>query len=513
MILLTLFFVFLLLIMGLVVGILNQALPKNEAPVKEQYWKKNYKQILGLCVVFSGLFAVLMYRNMQSFTYSICVLVYLVVVRQIAGKLQVSLGKSAYICGGIMLAAALTTALTYNKAIHGVNHLIIFGGAMVYVLLIFLEKEKKDVNQWFRYLVLLICHGITSSFCGITHLKYLKDNEEGKESKIKYIVLGICLGVPFMLIVLFILATADAIFADMFESLFQWEQFADMIFMFFIFVIMFFVIYGATYGAIQVAKRQVPKSQRKGEPVVAITIAVMIAVIYALFCFVQIRYLFLGGAWSLPEGFTYAEYARTGFFQLLFVSILNYICVIVGTYTFKESKMLRGILLFISICTYIMMASSFYRMILYVKAYHLTFLRVVVLCFLTALAVLFGLLIYAMYHPKMNLLQWTAVTAACFYLVFAFAKPDYWVALYNTTVDTEFDDYDWYELAEDLSWDAAPVLLHTQTEASEYHQEYYEEKQEEYRAEISEKYEKMGIRKFNVSLYMAGKHAKTIGNE
>lgn len=513
MILLTLFFMFLLLIMGLVVGILNQSLPKNEAPVKEQYWKENYKQILGLCVVFSGLFAVLMYRNMQSFTYSICVLVYLVVVRQIAGKLQVSLGKSAYICGGIMLVAAFSTALTYNKAIHGVNHLIIFGGAMVYVLLIFLEKEKKDVNQWFRYLVLLICHGITSSFCGITHLKYLKDNNEQKESKIKYIVLGVCLGVPFMLIVLFILATADAIFADMFESLFRWEQFADMMLMFFIFVIMFLAIYGVTYGAIQVAKREVPKSQRKGEPVVAITIAVMIAVIYALFCFVQIRYLFLGGAWSLPEGFTYAEYARTGFFQLLFVSILNYVCVIVGTYSFKESNILRGILLFISICTYIMMASSFYRMILYVTVYHLTFLRIVVLCFLVALAVLFALLIFAMYHPDMNLLQWTAVTAACFYLVFAFAKPDYWVAFYNTTVDTEFDGYDWYELAENLSWDAAPVLLHTQTEASAYDPEYYEEKQEEYRAEISEKYEKMGIRKFNVSLYMAGKHAKTIANE
>lgn len=513
MILLTLFFMFILLIMGLVVGILNQALPKKEAPVKEEYWRENYKQILGLCVAFSGLFAVLMYRNMQSFTYSICVLAYLLVVGKIAQKLQVSLGKSAYVCGGIMLAAALSTALTYSKSIHGVNHLIIFGGAMVYILLIFLEKEKKDINQWFRYLVLLICHGITSSFCGISHLKYLKNQEEGKESKIKYIVLGVCLGIPFMLIVLFLLVTADAIFADMFESLFQWQQFADIILMLFIFVIMFFAIYGVTYGAIQVAKREVPKSQRKGEPVVAITIAVMIAVIYALFCFVQIRYLFLGGAWSLPEGFTYAEYARTGFFQLLFVSILNYICVIVGTYSFKESKILRGILLFISLCTYVMMASSFYRMILYVNVYHLTFLRIVVLWFLAALAVLFALLIFAMYYPEMNLLQWTAVIAACFYLVFAFAKPDYWVALYNTNVATEFDDYDWYELAENLSWDAAPVLLHTQTKASEYHSEYYQERREAYETEICEKYKEMGIRKFNVSLYMAGKSAKAIENK
>ncbi|MFR8843973.1 MAG: DUF4153 domain-containing protein [Waltera sp.] len=51
---------------------------------------------------------------------------------------------------------------------------------------------------------------------------------------------------------------------------------------------------------------------------------------FCICCFsgIQIFGLFLGKM-QLPEGYTYAQYAREGFFQLLAVSILNLILVLV----------------------------------------------------------------------------------------------------------------------------------------------------------------------------------------
>lgn len=49
--------------------------------------------------------------------------------------------------------------------------------------------------------------------------------------------------------------------------------------------------------------------------------------VYALFCAVQVRFLFAGlltdGSIALPDGLTYSEYARSGFFQLLAVTAIN----------------------------------------------------------------------------------------------------------------------------------------------------------------------------------------------
>ena len=63
-----------------------------------------------------------------------------------------------------------------------------------------------------------------------------------------------------------------------------------------------------------------------------------------LFSGIQIFGLFLGKM-QLPEGYTYAQYAREGFFQLLAVSILNLILVLVCLSFFRESKVLKVICL------------------------------------------------------------------------------------------------------------------------------------------------------------------------
>ena len=104
-------------------------------------------------------------------------------------------------------------------------------------------------------------------------------------------------------------------------------------------------------------------------PLVGITFTGILAGIYVLYAGIQVVYLFLRVGSRLPEGVTYAEYARGGFWQLLFVSALNFIIVILCLYIFKENKILNIILTIVCSCTFIMLISATYRMLLYIGAY------------------------------------------------------------------------------------------------------------------------------------------------
>ena len=88
-------------------------------------------------------------------------------------------------------------------------------------------------------------------------------------------------------------------------------------------------------------------------------------------------------------------------------------------------------LLVISLCTYVMIASAFYRMILYVGQYRLTFLRLFVLWFLILLAVIMAGVVLVTFKNRFPLFRYCLVVTAVFYLVFAWMKPDYQIARYN----------------------------------------------------------------------------------
>lgn len=533
MIILSLMFLFVMFVVLLVAGICSQSLPQEDEKKLLEKWESNYLPI-GVCSLsFAVVFLVCMYNNPVSFTYVICVAVFLLCMRFVYKKMELTMGRAEKICGIFMLLASLSTALTDSWVIHCCNHIIVLLGMLVFALLGYGKGKEQDFLQWIRCLVLMVCESFVSAFAVFGHMKYWKGENEGT-GKTKYVALGLLCGIPLVLIVAVILCSADAIFAQWFEGVFELKWLGNLFLYALMFLVGFLGFYGVAYGGLQTSLRQFPKWEKKFEPVVAITAAVMVLVIYVLFAYVQIRYLFLGGIWSLPKEFTYAEYARQGFFQLLFVSILNYIMVLGVLEFFGESRALKHLMTAISLCTYVMIASSFYRMILYVRIYHLTFLRIVVLYFLVGLAVLFGWLLASIYRKNLHFLRNTVITIAAFYLVFAFARPDYLVAYYNSAVNETLTQEDWCNMAEELSLDAAPVLLaHQPSEFMEMESKAGEEKREnvydedeyqrydndiaynskeyyaavfkEYKEAIEEKQKKLSVRKFNLSVYRAGK--------
>ncbi|MPN07026.1 hypothetical protein SDC9_154285 [bioreactor metagenome] len=94
--------------------------------------------------------------------------------------------------------------------------------------------------------------------------------------------------------------------------------------------------------------------------------------------------------------YTYAAYAREGFFQLLFITIINFAIILYYCYytnSIQSNALLRRLILMLIVFSILLIFNSYYRMSLYLLAYGLTILRLQVLLFLTMELLLFAMLL------------------------------------------------------------------------------------------------------------------------
>jgi hypothetical protein len=128
------------------------------------------------------------------------------------------------------------------------------------------------------------------------------------------------------------------------------------------------------------------------------------------------------------------------------------------------------------------------RMVLYIKTYHLTFLRILVLWGLLVLTALFAGVILTLFQKNFSLFRYSVVVVTVCYLGLSFAHPDYWIAKYNVSHQNKAIAMDSGYLR-DLSADAAPVLV-----------PYFEMKKADRDWNTEDA---ASIRKFNVSRFVA----------
>lgn len=186
-------------------------------------------------------------------------------------------------------------------------------------------------------------------------------------TKTVYALIGVICAVPILGIVIALLYQADAVFAHSLSGMFSFDvpvsRVAGIVFTF------AYALLAAYCGIRYLGKGTISaksRDLRKLEPMIANTILVLISVVYVLFCIIQIFSLFLGKM-QLPAGYTYARYAREGFFQLLFVCMINVCLVLFFMGCFRENGLKKILLTVISGCTYVMIASSAFRMCLYIQ--------------------------------------------------------------------------------------------------------------------------------------------------
>jgi len=186
------------------------------------------------------------------------------------------------------------------------------------------------------------------------------------------------------------------------------------------------------------------------------------------FCFVvvQFRYFFGGASMvQISTGMTYAEYARRGFFELVWVAALVLPLLLVAHHLLRKEKaaherifrFLAGVLLAL---LFVIMASAIVRMRLYQNEYGLTELRVYTMAFMGWLALVFVWFAWTVLRGRRERFAFGALIA-CFLVIAALHlfNPDAFIVranvLHASRVNQKLDT----GYATSLSADAVPMLI------------------------------------------------------
>ena len=258
---------------------------------------------------------------------------------------------------------------------------------------------------------------------------------------------------PLLAVILPLLMSSDVIFMDFFENMFDLGIEIDPGAILFMIFAVFVMSYGmlCRFGQPMKYAAAPVTDKRRYSPVIAITVNLVLLSVYFVYCGIQVIYLFMRQG-TLPEGYTYSSYAHEGFFQLVFVCLINILIVLLCRKYSADNLALKCILCLISACTYVLIASAAYRMFLYIGVYKLTFLRLYVLWALAVMAVVMAGIIVYLFRPGMPFARFAACVLVSLWMIFAYAKPDYLIAAYNI----QYHDDDSYIMR--LSFDAVPAI-------------------------------------------------------
>jgi hypothetical protein len=185
--------------------------------------------------------------------------------------------------------------------------------------------------------------------------------------------------------------------------------------------------------------------------------------LFAAFIAVQLAVLFGGYDKVLREtGLSYAQYARQGFWQLLWATLLTLVVIAVALRwapcgNERDRTLVRAVLGTLCGLTLVVVASAVRRMELYVDAYGLTRLRVSVTGAELWLGVVIVLLMAAGLLGGRWLPRAVVGSAAAAVLAFGLLSPDGLVAEQNVARYERTGKLD-LEYLRDLSADAAPAL-------------------------------------------------------
>jgi len=427
----------------------------------KKYWLLFYGLIIGVS------FDIFFYNKTLGISYLIfIVLILLILLGSFWGSLK-KLNNLAWLFTVPILLLTVTFFIYSNQVLKILNYLI------VPILIIMFSSLVTKVNRsdWsdIRFIG-DIAKRIFVPF-GFIHKPFLTlfkiadhRDKDSKSRVLPKVFIGILISVPILAIIIWLLSSADIVFKNLFLNI----PISKIIKHFLVIIIVLVYTICFLWALLKAFDERERPTYSKikwklfFDPVILLTILILINAIYVTFSIIQFAYLFGGSSFVLPSSYTYAEYARRGFFELIVVSIINFGILIFGiTFVKKDSKRIfvaiRTFLTFLGIFTFILLISAFYRMLVYEQAYGFTYLRIFVQTFMIMLFFLFVINIIYIWYPKLPIIKSYFIISLAIYIIMNFANVDIMVAKNNINRYFKTGQIDVVYL-KGLSYDAIPEM-------------------------------------------------------
>jgi hypothetical protein len=251
------------------------------------------------------------------------------------------------------------------------------------------------------------------------------------------IALGVLIAIPILAVILVCLANADPNFSAVMGNIGEWlNRLLSLRTITHILVTCIVAYYLLCY--VQNAKHRIGEShavpnRMHVDTVVSATVLILLNIVFAIFCFTQFYYLFRGISVEAVID-SYSSYARSGFFQLLFVTVINFTVVLLfmrWLNNMAHKALIKALLAILCVFTGVLIASSFYRLSLYIGDGGYTRLRLLVFLFLIMESLLILITIVRIFLPHGNLVKSYLATMFVFFLLANFIGSTQLVAKLN----------------------------------------------------------------------------------
>jgi hypothetical protein len=347
----------------------------------------------------------LFFEKLPGVSYPIFVCLFYAFMLYFAKDKLRKLNKFSYFWFGAIFLLSMTYMLFHNLFFFGLNLLVI--PALILLHMTYLLSDKRPSWNKFGLFWDMMEHTVAQNlrhwgtvFKVIKRAGGSKVKDERKQVMGK-VLIGLAISFPLLLVVITLLSSADGVFhhvilalPNVLDRISFAEGFVRALWIILLGMGFFGLVWGfvdskiydwefqpKVYGPVQAP------ATFKVDPVILSTILIAINTVYVLFVVVQFSYLF--GAWEgvLPEGSSYADYARSGFFELIMVAAINFVILLLalvsqGNRSGLLQKVINMLLYILVGCSTVMLYSAYTRLTLYEEVYGYTTTRFLVHAFM-----------------------------------------------------------------------------------------------------------------------------------
>ena len=352
------------------------------------------------------------------------------------------------VCLALVFLSAVQFSIFDLMIIKGLDFLFLM---MVYVYWVCLTTgrpiEKKlsiyIIGDAILQFIILPFSNFICCACGVKNSVH--NHKSGKN--ILSLLIGIVVFLPILIGVIHLLISADMAFehfAGKIYALIRPEQFFGYAWQFLLGIPVASYLYGLVYG--NVKERYTDELERESMDQLAVSVRfaprltiysalTAFNTVYFVFFAVQAVYFFSAFQGTLPETFTYAEYARRGFFELCTVAGIN-LAILTATYTVikrdraEEPRTLRIQVACVSAFTMLLIITAFSKMVMYIQSYGLTQLRVFTSWFMLLLFLIFSVVLVRQIK-KFNASRVIIIGFIVLFMALAHMNVDGMIAKYN----------------------------------------------------------------------------------
>lgn len=407
----------------------------NSYAVKPLFQKRGIDIIAAAVLVLLSICGVsAVFWNELNLGYTLTYAVTLIFITAFTVKKGVKFNFLFIICGIMSLVCSASFIISSNAAVKIITFLTTLTSAIIWFAYISGKEYKKGDYNLIKYFGISF-YRAAGNMPGM--FKSLFSKQENKSKTVSHILIGALCAIPAVLVIVPLLASAD----DAFYSL------VNMVFDDYFSLVQKIILgCGASVfvAALVFSLKYDDRAYNYKESSAGVnnasisTFLGVLSFVYVVYLFSQLAYFFSAFSSILPKGykFTYAQYARRGFFELCVISVINLLFIFTAVLISKkkEGKLSLAIKLpatFITLFTFVIIFTALSKMVMYIGAYGCTVLRICTSAFMIWLVTVFVCVLICLFVKRFDVLKVGLIFALIILAVLGIGNVNAQIAKYN----------------------------------------------------------------------------------